>query len=651
MGNLATQVKENFCVNPPCADDLTNSNCTVDVTGLDSAADLTNKSDPENKSFTAPSTRSRTVRPQRGGLMSMHIPCPGTSTSVARSMVSNVLRKNTKHEFHGVGSVTECVVPPEPKRTKPTGTVATSLRAASENLTQSQSKGGTLLRVVGRLYQGCNLSDPLSVLIDTGFSGRVLLSAKQARKMKLHLSDCDNPIRLADGTLVRSSTIAMDMAFSLGEDHVERCDIPVFPLSAYDMVLGMQWLQEHSAHIMCSDMLITFTHDHRTFKMVGSDVSCMDLGLMGAIKTDDGNIPLQLLTCNQLKSMVKDPEVETMAVFLLQSKDDVVYFTSEGDVQKAGKLYSMESAVTSLRTKLAHLPESTRNQFTSMLEEYKDTVFADREYCSVDAALRRDVQLEINEIPDQPHPCKNVYRLSPPMLEELRKQLRALLAGGIIRPSTSPYGAPVLFARKKGGEWRMCIDYRALNKITIKDKYPLPRADDLFDQLHGAKFFTKIDLRWGYHQVKIRPEDVHKTAFRSPLGSFEWVCMPFGLTNAPATFQRFVQHVLRDFLGEFACVYIDDILVYSKTAEDHVHHVRQVLEQLKQHQLLAKPSKCEFFAQEVEYLGHIVTSEGIKVDESKIRVIQDWPVLQKQRYDRSWGWQITIVVSYLISAR
>lgn len=252
MGNLATQVKENFCVNPPCADDLTNSNCTVDVTGLDSAADLTNKSDPENKSFTAPSTRSRTVRPQRGGLMSMHIPCPGTSTSVARSMVSNILRKNTKHEFHGVGPVTERVVPPEPKRTKPT--VATSLRAASENLTQSQSKGGTLLRVVGRLYQGCNLSDPLSVLIDTGFSGRVLLSAKQARKMKLHLSDCDNPIRLADGTLVRSSTIAMDMAFSLGEDHVERCDIPVFPsqlMTWYSACNGYRNIQLRSCVRTC----------------------------------------------------------------------------------------------------------------------------------------------------------------------------------------------------------------------------------------------------------------------------------------------------------------------------------------------------------------------------------------------------------------
>jgi hypothetical protein len=189
----------------------------------------------------------------------------------------------------------------------------------------------------------------------------------------------------------------------------------------------------------------------------------------------------------------------------------------------------------------------------------------------------------------------------------------------------SPYGAPVLFARKKDGAWRMCIDYRALNKITIKDKFPLPRAEDLFDEVKGAKFYTKIDLRWGYHQIKIRAEDVHKTAFRTPIGLFEWLCMPFGLTNAPATFQRFVQDVLKDFLGDFACVYIDDILIYSDTAEEHVDHVRRVLEVLKEHKLLAKPTKCEWFTPSVEYLGHNISGEGISVDAEKVRVLAEWP--------------------------
>jgi hypothetical protein len=211
------------------------------------------------------------------------------------------------------------------------------------------------------------------------------------------------------------------------------------------------------------------------------------------------------------------------------------------------------------------------------------------------------------------------------MLDELSHQLKELSEAGLIRPSMSPYGAPVLFARKKNGSWRMCIDYRALNKITIKDKFPLPRAEDLFDQVHGAKFFTKIDLRWGYHQIKIKASDVTKTAFRTPLGSFEWLCMPFGLTNAPATFQRFVQSVLKDFLGDFACVYIDDILIYSNTAEEHVEHVRKVLAVLQEHKLLAKPTKCEWFVRDVEYLGHRISGDGIAVDRTKVQALADWP--------------------------
>jgi hypothetical protein len=222
------------------------------------------------------------------------------------------------------------------------------------------------------------------------------------------------------------------------------------------------------------------------------------------------------------------------------------------------------------------------------------------------------------------------------MLDELKQQLKALLAGGLIRPSMCPYGAPVLFARKKGGEWRMCIDYRALNKITVKDKFPLPRAEDLFDQLKGAKFFTKIDLKSGYHQIKVRSQDVPKTAFRTPLGAFEWLVMPFGLTNAPATFQRFVNHILQEYLGEFVCVYMDDILIYSNTEEEHIIHVRKVLDILRANKLLAKMSKCDFFAPQVEYLGHIVSAHGVSVDPAKIKAILEWPILRTKTEVRSF---------------
>ena len=152
----------------------------------------------------------------------------------------------------------------------------------------------------------------------------------------------------------------------------------------------------------------------------------------------------------------------------------------------------------------------------------------------------------------------------------------------------------------------------------------MPRAEDLFDQVQGAKYFTKIDLRWGYHQIKIRPDDVPKTAFRTPFGSFEWLCMPFGLTNAPSTFQRFVQSVLHEFLGSFACVYIDDILIYSRTADEHVTHVQAVLNALKANKLLAKPTKCEWFMSSVEYLDHIISGNRVAVDPEKVRTLTDW---------------------------
>jgi len=294
--------------------------------------------------------------------------------------------------------------------------------------------------------------------------------------------------------------------------------------------------------------------------------------------------------------------------------------------------HDMHAHTTTLESSasIQQVPEAQRAEFISMLSSFLDSVFADKEFCNINDVLERDVQHEINLEPGQAPPCKGVYRLSPPMLDELRTQLDGLLSSGLIRPSMSPYGAPVLFVKKKGGEWRMCVDYRALNKITVKDKFPIPRVEDLYDQVGGkSKFFTKIDLRWGYHKIKIRPEDVAKTAFRTQLGSFEWRCMTFGFANAPATFQRFVPKILHPALGKFACV-------YSETAEDHVKHVKKVLQIIKDNKLLAKLSKCEFFTKKVEYLGHVLSADGIRVDPSKIKVIVEWPVLRTKTEVRSF---------------
>ncbi|KAK1414363.1 hypothetical protein QVD17_16561 [Tagetes erecta] len=237
----------------------------------------------------------------------------------------------------------------------------------------------------------------------------------------------------------------------------------------------------------------------------------------------------------------------------------------------------------------------------------------------------REIEFTIDLIPGTEPISKAPYRMAPLELKELKEQLQELLELGFIRPSVSPWGAPVLFVKKKDGSMRLCIDYRELNKITIRNRYPLPRIDDLFDQLQGAKFFSKIDLRSGYHQLKIREKDVPKSAFRTRYGHYEFLVMPFGLTNAPAVFMDLMNRVFHEFLDKFVIVFIDDILVYSKSREEHEEHLRKVLETLRQKKLYAKFSKCDFWLNQVAFLGHIVSTEGIKMDPAKIEAITKWP--------------------------
>jgi hypothetical protein len=209
-------------------------------------------------------------------------------------------------------------------------------------------------------------------------------------------------------------------------------------------------------------------------------------------------------------------------------------------------------------------------------------------------------------------------------LEELKKQIKELQEKGFIRPSSSPWGALVIFVDKKDGSQRMCINYRSLNEVTIKNKYPLPRIDDLFDQLRGACVFSKIDLHSGYHQLKIRATDIPKTAFTTRYSLYEYTIMSFGLTNALVYFMYLMNKVFMEYLDKFAVVFIDDILVYSKTKEEHAKHLRLILQKLREHKLYAKRSKCEFWLKEVTFLGHVVSNGGISVDPSKIKDVLSW---------------------------
>jgi hypothetical protein len=321
------------------------------------------------------------------------------------------------------------------------------------------------------------------------------------------------------------------------------------------------------------------------------------------------------------KQMNRLSRHETVFMALVQPTDENLVTTNPSMVTTtSGRLMSFSIGVAD--------PTCSK-----LLDEYQDVFPAD-----LPSSLppRRDIDHRIELIPGSAPTSRPTYRLSPAELDELKKQLAELTAHGFIQPSKSPYGAPVLFVKKKGGELRMCIDYRALNKITIKNRYPLPRVDELLDRLHGAKYFSKIDLRSGYHQVRIHPDDVEKTAFRTRYGHFEFLVLPFGLTNAPATFMHLMQQIFRPYLDSFVIVFLDDILIYSRTLEEHQQHVRLVLDQLRQHKLYAKQSKCEFFQSSIGFLGHVVSGDGISMEPGKVKAITEWPPLQSVHDVRSF---------------
>jgi hypothetical protein len=238
--------------------------------------------------------------------------------------------------------------------------------------------------------------------------------------------------------------------------------------------------------------------------------------------------------------------------------------------------------------------------------------------------LERDAAFEIKLIPGTQHIHKAPYRMAPKEQVELKRQLDDLLAKGFIRPSRSPWASPVLFVEKKDKSKRLSVDYRALNQVTIKNKCPLPRIEVLFEQLRGAEVFFKIDLNSGYHQLRIRKEDIEKTAFCTRYGHYEFIVMSFGLTNASAAFMEAMNRMLHELLDDFVVVFLDDILIYSKTEAEHEHHLRLVLGALRKNQFYGKLKKCAFWLSEVAFLGHVINQQGIAVDPKNVATVVEW---------------------------
>ncbi|MCO5595762.1 hypothetical protein L7F22_049810 [Adiantum nelumboides] len=264
---------------------------------------------------------------------------------------------------------------------------------------------------------------------------------------------------------------------------------------------------------------------------------------------------------------------------------------------------------------------------------------------------RGDDDHMIELIPGSSPPNKPPYRVSQAQQEEIMRQVNELVEKGMVRPSSSPFCSPLLLVQKKEGTYRMCVNYRALNRITIKNRFPVPRVEDLFDKLQGSTYFSRIDLKSGYHQIRIVDEDIVKTAFRTSFGLYEYLVMPFGLTNAPATFNRMMERIFRPHRN-FTGVFFDDVIIYSKTIEEHKEHLKVIFQALRDNKLYVNQKKSEFFLQEIQYLGHIISKNGIRMDPAKLEVIKDWPNPRNLHEVRSFigaSEETPTLVNYLIT--
>eukprot|EP00253_Pinus_taeda_P029926 PITA_29926 len=281
--------------------------------------------------------------------------------------------------------------------------------------------------------------------------------------------------------------------------------------------------------------------------------------------------------------------------------------------------------IITLGNKLYRIPKERRRRWPrpldkAPLEEYEE-IFTS----PAGLPLQCQVKHSIDLTPGVPLPHGPIYRRSVLENDEIKRKNQELLQKGHIHLSSSPYGSLIVLVQKKDGTWRLCINYRALNKITVHNRYPIPQIDDLLDQLKGAKYLNKIDINSGYHQVPIEPSDVWKTTFKSKEGLSEWLVMPFGLTNAPATFMRLMDDILWPFTNSFVVVYLDDILIFGQSWEENLHHIQQVLQTLRQHKLCANLEKRTFGMTHVQYLGYIIDEQGVHLDVAKIQLIRDWP--------------------------
>ncbi|GJY74265.1 putative reverse transcriptase domain-containing protein [Tanacetum coccineum] len=404
-----------------------------------------------------------------------------------------------------------------------------------------------------------------SILFDTG-ADRSFVSTAFSSQMDITPSTLDHyyDVELADGRIIGLNTILRGCTLNL-LNHPFNINLMPVELGSFDAIIGMDWLAKYQAIIVCAEKIVRIPWGNETLIVHGDESNQgheARLHIISYSKTQE----YMLKGCPVFLAHVTTNEVE--------DKSEKKRLEDVPIVRDFPEVFPED---------LSGLPPT------------------------------RQVEFQIDLIPGAAPVARAPYRLAPSEMKELSEQLKELSDKGFIRPSSSPWGALVLFVKKKDGSFRMCIDYRELNKLTVKNRYPLLRIDDLFDQLQGSSVYSKIDLRSGYHQLRVREEDIPKTAFRTRYGHYEFQVMPFGLTNAPVVFMDLMNRVCKPYLDKFVIVFIDDILIYSKNKQEHEEHLKLILELLKKEELYAKFSKCEFWI-----------PKGIHVDPAKIESIKYW---------------------------
>lgn len=478
-----------------------------------------------------------------------------------------------------------------------------------------------------------NLS--IKALLDCGASD-CFLDQRYVNTHHIPTSRLDKPLRLRlfDGSYAPNGLIThftvLPIRFATGKTTVTRFLISTLDPSV-SAVLGYRWLRQHNPLIDWSTNRIKFrSPDSAPVQPDTLDVPSAPepVKCTSPVSPPENPLPPEPkssappLDQASLRAAAAGVDIRLVnaAAFAMVSRLSrqpssilrVAYTESLDDPKlRAANVAADATEADELRT---HVPPEYHDFLDVFSKRKADTLPEHRSY-------DHKIDLVDGAVP----PLGPIYSLSEPEQIALRDYITEMADKKFIQQSKSPGGAPVLFVKKKDGSLRLCVDYRGLNKITRKDRYPLPLIPDLLDRLRTAKRFTKFDLRGAYNLVRIAPGDEWKTAFRTRYGSFEYQVMPFGLCNAPATFQRFMNEVFADLLDICVVVYLDDILVYSDDPAQHSEHVKEVLRRLRKHSLFAKPEKCEFSSESVEFLGFVCTSDGIKMDDAKVKTIQDWP--------------------------